>query len=109
MTASDLPLCATARACANVALVKYWGKRASDLNLPARGSLSITLDALHTRTTVRFTPDQTDHITIDGIRHEGEVLNRASALLSLVRSSAGLSAGARIESNSSVPFASGLA
>ena len=36
----------TARACANIALVKYWGKRDAALNLPATGSLSLTLDAL---------------------------------------------------------------
>ena len=46
----------TARACANIALVKYWGKRDAALNLPAAGSLSLTLDALTTVTTVRFDP-----------------------------------------------------
>src|SRR5262245_61207429 len=44
----------TARACANIALVKYWGKRDAALNLPAAGSLSLTLAALSTETTVRF-------------------------------------------------------
>jgi diphosphomevalonate decarboxylase len=34
---------AVAQACANVALVKYWGKRDPRLNLPAVGSLSVTL------------------------------------------------------------------
>ena len=38
---------------ANIALVKYWGKRNIDLNLPAVGSLSMTLDALKTETTVQ--------------------------------------------------------
>ena len=35
---------ALARARSNVALVKYWGKRDVELNLPATGSLSLTLD-----------------------------------------------------------------
>ena len=35
-----MPSVATARA--NIALVKYWGKRDAALNLPARGSLSLT-------------------------------------------------------------------
>ena len=35
-----------ARARANVALVKYWGKRDAVLNLPAAGSISLTLDGL---------------------------------------------------------------
>ena len=33
----------TARAGTNSALVKYWGKRDAALNLPAAGSLSLTL------------------------------------------------------------------
>jgi len=36
----------TARAHVNVALVKYWGKRDPDLNLPSTGSISLTLDRL---------------------------------------------------------------
>jgi diphosphomevalonate decarboxylase len=39
---------ATARAGANFALVKYWGKADARLNVPAVGSISITLDALFT-------------------------------------------------------------
>ncbi|MFM7144364.1 MAG: diphosphomevalonate decarboxylase [Alphaproteobacteria bacterium] len=40
------PRSATARACANVALVKYWGKRDEEMNLPATGSISLTLAEL---------------------------------------------------------------
>src|SRR5690606_13262832 len=39
----------------NIALVKYWGKRDSsppDLNLPAVGSLSLTLDRLRSETVI---------------------------------------------------------
>jgi len=39
---------------ANIALVKYWGKRNIKLNLPAVGSVSMTLDALKTETTVQL-------------------------------------------------------
>ena len=46
----------TARACANIALVKYWGKRDATLNLPAAGSLSLTLAGLVTETSVVFEP-----------------------------------------------------
>jgi len=45
---------ATAAATSNIALVKYWGKRDVALNLPATGSISVTLDRLATRTTVTF-------------------------------------------------------
>ncbi|MEM6818340.1 MAG: diphosphomevalonate decarboxylase [Pseudomonadota bacterium] len=43
---------ATAQAHPNIALVKYWGKADTGRNLPATGSLSLTLGALHTQTTV---------------------------------------------------------
>ena len=39
---------ATARAQPNIALIKYWGKRDSQRNLPAVGSISVTLDELYT-------------------------------------------------------------
>ena len=45
---------ATAIAQPNIALIKYWGKRDSDRNLPAVGSLSVTLGSIGTRTTVEF-------------------------------------------------------
>ena len=38
----------------NIALVKYWGKRDSRLNLPAAGSLSLTLGPVATRTSLTF-------------------------------------------------------
>ncbi|MBR6021360.1 MAG: diphosphomevalonate decarboxylase, partial [Kiritimatiellae bacterium] len=40
-------------ASANVALVKYWGKRDEELKLPVAGSLSGSLGGLGTRTRVR--------------------------------------------------------
>ena len=43
---------ATAFAPANIALVKYWGKRDEELNLPVTDSLSIDLGMLGTTTTV---------------------------------------------------------
>lgn len=55
--ASSPPLDATAIAHPNIALVKYWGKRDEALNLPATGSISITLDTLRTRTRVEFGAD----------------------------------------------------
>lgn len=37
---------------ANIALVKYWGKRDEELNLPVTPSLSVSLGHLGTRTTI---------------------------------------------------------
>jgi len=44
----------TAIAQPNIALIKYWGKRNIERNLPAVGSISITLRDLHTRMSVEF-------------------------------------------------------
>ena len=45
---------ATAKANANIALTKYWGKRDKELMLPQNGSTSMTLSDLYTITTVEF-------------------------------------------------------
>jgi len=100
----------TARAHANIALVKYWGKRDAALNLPAAGSLSLTLAALTTTTTVRFDPDlAADEMILDDAIAEPRELGRTSAWLDRVRARAGISLRARIDSRNDFPTASGLA
>ena len=44
----------TAIANANIALVKYWGKRDNKLFLPFNSSISMTCEGLTTTTTVEF-------------------------------------------------------
>lgn len=98
---------ATAQACANIALVKYWGKRDAALNLPAAGSLSLTLDALRTTTSVRFDNSlETDTFLLQG---EPAATARLSPWLDIVRSLAGITTRARVESRNDFPTASGLA
>lgn len=100
----------TARACANIALVKYWGKRDAALNLPAEGSLSLTLAALSTTTTVRFDPDlAADSLRLDGHPATGRALTRVSRWLDIVRLRAGTDARAEVISDNDFPTASGLA
>src|SRR5690625_7492763 len=98
---------ATARAGANIALVKYWGKRDARLNLPAAGSLSITLADLQTHTTVTAdTALARDEFVLDGVPQNA---GRVSEVLDLVRALAGRSERCRIESHNSFPTAAGLA
>jgi diphosphomevalonate decarboxylase len=100
----------TARAHANIALVKYWGKRDAALNLPAAGSLSLTLDALTTFTTVDFDAGlDADAMTLDGRAATAGELGRTSAWLDLVRARAGITTRARIDTRNEFPTASGLA
>ena len=100
---------ATAEAQPNIALVKYWGKRDDRLNLPAAGSLSITLDALHTRTSLRFDPAlAADEVTLNGGRDD-EQSRKIGAFLDLFRSRAGVQTRARVESANDFPTGAGLA
>ena len=101
---------ATAVAGTNIALVKYWGKRDAALNLPAAGSLSLTLDALGTRTSVRFTDAlAADRLTLDGAAADARATARVAAFLDRVRARAQLEARAEVVSENTVPTASGLA
>ncbi|MDB4960990.1 MAG: diphosphomevalonate decarboxylase [Myxococcales bacterium] len=101
---------ATARACANIALVKYWGKRDAARNLPAAGSLSLTLGALVTETTVAFDPAlASDELNLDGASARPADVSRTSAFLDLVRAEASITTRARVTSTNDFPTASGLA
>lgn len=104
------PALSTARACANIALVKYWGKRDAARNLPAAGSLSLTLGGLVTETTVGFDPAlAADEVFLDGAPARPADVARISAFLDLVRAEAGITTRARVSSRNDFPTASGLA
>ena len=101
---------AAARARANIALVKYWGK-ADDgpLNIPAVGSISITLDALWSDTEVRFDGSlAADELTLNG-QHRAEPLDRVRRCLDLLRAQAGVDRAARVTSRNNFPTGAGLA
>ena len=100
----------TARACANIALIKYWGKRDARLNLPAAGSLSLTLDALTTVTTVRFDRGlAADEMRLGGAPADAGALARTREFLELVRGLAGFDTRAAVDTVNHFPTASGLA
>jgi diphosphomevalonate decarboxylase len=100
---------ATARARANIALVKYWGKADERLKIPAVGSISITLDRLWTQTSVRFDARlAADELELDGAPRPDK-LPRVSACLDLLRRRAGVSTRARVVSHNNFPTGAGLA
>lgn len=106
---------AVAEACTNIALVKYWGKRGGAdidpaLNLPAVGSLSLSLDGLATRTEVRFDAAlAVDHFILDGAAQHGRPLEKVGRFLDLVRARAGTALRAEVRSRNNFPTAAGLA
>jgi len=94
----------------NIALIKYWGKRDERLNLPAVGSISLTLDALWTETEIEFNVRfKTDRLILNGQPATEKELRRTSKFLDLLRQRAGLSSPALISSKNNFPTAAGLA
>ncbi len=97
----------TARAGANIALVKYWGKRDARLNLPAAGSISVTLADLETRTTVTPSPElDFDELLLDG---RSAPTTRIAPVLDRFRMVSGCDLYCRVESTNSFPTGAGLA
>lgn len=98
---------AEAQAQPNIALIKYWGKRDVEQNLPAAGSLSVTLDSLWTKMSVEFSDAlHGDELVVNAASNE-KMLPRISACLDRV---AGTDRPrASIESEGNFPIAAGLA
>ncbi len=100
-----------ARAGTNIALVKYWGKRDAVLNLPAAGSLSLTLKGLDTITSVQFINGRgtTDRVFEADIPAGDTFARRTTKFLDLVRQQAGISTAAEVRTRNSFPTGAGLA
>ncbi|HET7267614.1 MAG TPA: diphosphomevalonate decarboxylase [Oleiagrimonas sp.] len=100
---------AIAQAQPNIALVKYWGKRDTALNLPAADSLSITLASLSTRTEVTFDPTLEHDVLLLNGAPDARTLARASACLDVLRERAGNPCRAHVDTRNNFPTAAGLA
>jgi diphosphomevalonate decarboxylase len=94
----------------NIALVKYWGVRDPALALPYNSSLSVTLDRLRSRTTVRFDAAlDDDRVVLNGSPASGGPRDGVVRFLDRVRARAGTPDRAEVRSANNFPTASGLA
>ncbi len=94
----------------NIAFIKYWGDKDSQLRIPANGSISMNLDNLITRTIVSFDPALTsDELQLDGEIVSGLPCERVSKFLDHVRQMAGILDHAKVESENNFPTGSGIA
>jgi diphosphomevalonate decarboxylase len=101
---------ARAIAHANIALAKYWGKTPFGGNFPCVPSLSLTLDALSTTTSVGFGRGlESDRFSVNGRPASEEESRRISLLLDRVRAAADIRTRAWVETANDFPTASGLA
>ena len=98
----------TASASPSLALIKYWGKLADGVNLPATPSLAITLDSLRTVTRVASSPNGAtrDEITVAGALQPPD---RFEAFIDRFRARAGSTRRVTVASESTFPTAAGLA
>jgi diphosphomevalonate decarboxylase len=101
---------ATAIAHPNIAFIKYWGNKHTELRIPANSSLSMNLTGLVTHTRVTFDPARTrDVLTINQAPASVEGMARAKQVLDLVRRMAGLECFAEVASENNFPTGAGIA
>ncbi|MBN1267769.1 MAG: diphosphomevalonate decarboxylase [Anaerolineales bacterium] len=94
----------------NIAFIKYWGNKNSELRLPSNGSLSMTLNGLETRTTVYLDPGlSSDSLIINGETAGPLPLQRVSGFLDILRQHFNQKDCAAIESNNNFPPGTGIA
>jgi diphosphomevalonate decarboxylase len=94
----------------NIALVKYWGVRDRALALPYNSSISVTLERLRSRTTVRFDPEaEEDRVELNGEPARGGPREAVVRMLDRVRDLAEVTDRASVISANNFPTASGLA
>ena len=92
----------------NFALVKYWGKKDSKQNRPAMSSISITVDSLRSKTTIKKnTASKTHRLFINGKEQSNlsRILPSIEHLSKISRSDDYL----LIQSENNFPTSSGLA
>ncbi len=100
---------ATARAGANVALVKYWGKRDEERNLPAVGSISITLGDLVATARVRVGDTGAARFLGGGEVVSGTAADRMAAYLDWLGPQLGTNERLTTEVEATFPVGAGLA
>jgi len=95
----------------SLALIKYWGKQPTGINIPATTSIAVTLGGLESRTrAVGGDPDAEDRVHLGGVLQPTE---RYSDLFAAIRrwveSRGGSRVSYNVESENSFPTAAGLA
>jgi len=99
----------TVQAHANIALIKYWGKRDDKLFLPTKSSLSMTLSPLTSVTTLSFCDGQ-HQIFFNGIlKHKDITHCQIINFLEFFKKELGLNYFFSVDTRNTFPTAAGLA
>lgn len=98
----------TARAHTNIALIKYWGKKNAELRLPLMSSLSMTLDAFYSETSLET--GQQNEFYLNNQKQSDQSAQRVFKYLHKLQDRFGLPYDAlKVSSINHVPTAAGLA
>ncbi|MDA0712549.1 MAG: diphosphomevalonate decarboxylase [bacterium] len=93
----------------NIALIKYWGKLPGPDNLPATGSISLTLNEFGTKTELSFIDNPHDVFMLDEKTVNDHSLIQVQTFLDKVRQLAKQKHHCLVRSNNNVPTSAGLA
>lgn len=96
------------RSYANIAIIKYWGKKDTVKIIPATSSISLTLENMYTETTLSSLPAsaQSDEFYINGVLQDQAEHKKMSNIVDRFRpQGAGF---VRIDTNNNMPTAAGL-
>ncbi len=101
---------ATAKAPANIAFIKYWGKADEKLRLPLNDSISMNMSGAFTITTVEFSKQfNKDTVTILGGEFSAAETARVVKGLDLIRKRAGTTQKATVVTKNTFPKGAGSA
>ena len=90
-------------------LIKYHGLKNARLRIPFRDSISVCIDALHTRTTVEATNTlKEDLVTINGKKAMGPELERVEVVLNKLKNMTDYSGHFKVVSQNSITGGKGL-
>lgn len=100
----------TAKAPANIAFIKYWGKKNPALRLPLNSSISMNLGNVFTVTTVEFLANlDNDQINMIGEKLGDKETQRIISHLDRVRKLADIKLKAKVKTKNNFPKGSGIA
>lgn len=73
------------RSYANIAIIKYWGKKDAKNMIPATSSISLTLENMYTDTEISFIESETDVFYLNGVLQDSKQTEKISKVVDLFR------------------------